>query len=99
MYLGPSASSKGFRFYDPKTKKVFESRDVIWYDDTPFYAKQPDPQPTRTIASEQDPFEVLKDEEESEDAYQLPQPALQSAENPGVAAPAVEPSPSEPRKL
>ena len=69
MYLGPSASSKGYRFYDPETRKIFESRDVIWYDSTPFYSKEPTPTPDATIASEQDPFEETKDEEEPESNY------------------------------
>jgi len=64
MYLGPSQQSKGFRFYDPETRTTFESRDVIWFDATPFYAKVQEPTPQGTQASDQDPFEVVPEQDE-----------------------------------
>ena len=74
MYLGPSPTSKGFRFYDPATRKIFESRDVIWYDCTPFYAKEPDSQKDVSLASEIDPLAVEQDHEEPESEYSISKP-------------------------
>jgi hypothetical protein len=72
MYIGPSATSKGFKFYDPESRKIFESRDVIWYDAVPFFAREPNPKPESTNAQFQDPFEVEGEEEDDSDDYTLP---------------------------
>ena len=99
MYLGPSASSKGYRFYDPETRKIFESRDVIWYDSIPFYSKDPIPQPDTTNAGEEDPFEEEKDEEEPDSNYIVSQPRITSLEpTPDTIIPSTSSDPEPLRK-
>jgi hypothetical protein len=78
MYIGPSATSKGFRFYDPEARTIFESRDVIWYDTIPFYAQEPNPKPDSSSAQFQDPFQVEKEGEDDSDDDTLPEPSFPS---------------------
>ena len=65
MYLGLSESSKGFKFFNPQTRKTFESRNVIWFDFTPFYARVQESTPRGPTPHEKGPFEVVPELEES----------------------------------
>jgi hypothetical protein len=103
MYLGPSATSKGFRFYDPDTRKVLESRDVIWYDSTPFFSKLQD-KPQEGEVPPEDPFEEVPETEAELDMElaKFPEPQPESGERDDEAptrAPSPEPEPRRSRRL
>jgi hypothetical protein len=51
MFVGTSEESKGYRMFDPNTKRVIVSRDVTFEDDIPF-TKSPAQVPTQPIAPE-----------------------------------------------
>jgi hypothetical protein len=46
IFLGYSSEKKGYKCYDPKNFKVYFSRDVIFFENTPYYQTDSPSQPT-----------------------------------------------------
>jgi hypothetical protein len=53
MFLGAADVSKGFRLYDPSSKKIIISRDVTFEDDIPYNSPTPTPAPQGPALTEE----------------------------------------------
>ena len=72
-HLGRADVSKGWRLYDPATQKIIHSRDVVFEDTVPFYARVPPPE-VQTVDREPDGTSMEKALEELPPVEEVAEP-------------------------